>query len=180
MVDGWTSGYVGRNVDANHIARLSAGWYQEARRGMWGARLTAERLFEVDPDLRALSLMPLTDYTAPSVRPYAVRGGRTLAASLERSVHLFRAGAASVVDAGPFVAASYRTGVDGVADGTLRAGVAGTRFRLLSANGAVSSVRVDVGYPVALSDALPRRAFAVLTIGTLFDVSRQRDGRRVF
>jgi hypothetical protein len=42
----------------------------------------------------------------------------------------------------------------------------------------VSSVRVDVGAPFALSAALPRRPFVVLTIGTLFDVSRQRDGRR--
>jgi hypothetical protein len=87
-------------------------------------------------------------------------------------------GSASVVDGGAFLAGSYRWHVDGVPDGMLRAGVAGARFRLLSANGAVSSARVDVGYPFALSDALPRRPFAVLTIGTLFDVSRQRDGRR--
>jgi hypothetical protein len=178
MVDGWASGYMGRGVDANHIARLSAAWYEEGWRGMWGMRLTAERLLEVDPDLRALSLMPLTDYTAPVVRPYAVRGGETVAGSLERAVHLFRAGAASVVDAGPFVAGSYRRQVAGLPGATLGAGVAGARFRLLSANGAVSSVRVDVGYPVLLSQSLTRRPFAVLTIGTLFDVSRQRDGRR--
>jgi hypothetical protein len=42
----------------------------------------------------------------------------------------------------------------------------------------VSSVRVDVGAPFALSTVLPRRPFVVLGIGTLFDVSRQRDGRR--
>ena len=35
-----------------------------------------------------------------------------------------------------------------------------------------------VGYPVLLSQSLKRRPFVVLTIGTLFDVSRQRDGRR--
>ena len=52
-----------------------------------------------------------------------------------------------------------------------------SRFRS-SANGAVNSVRVDVGYPVALSSELRRRPFVVMTIGTLFDVSRQRDGRR--
>jgi hypothetical protein len=178
MVDGWASGYAARGVDANQIARVSAAWYQEGRRGMWGARLTAERLLEVDPDLRALSLMPLADYTAPAVRPYAVRGGTTLVGSLERGTHLFQTGAASVVDAGAFVAGSYRWQVMGVPDGQLRAGVAGARFRLLSANGAVSSARVDVGYPIVLSDVLPRRPFVVLTIGTLFDVSRQRDGRR--
>jgi hypothetical protein len=178
--DAWASGYAGRYVDANHIARLSAAWYQEAWRGMWGARLTAERLIEVDPDLRGLSVLPRTDYTAPVVRPYTTRGGSTLAGSVERSVHLFTTGAASVVDAGAFAAGSYRWSVDGVPDGQLRAGVVGTRFRLLSANGAVSNVRIDVGYPVILSEALRRRPFAVLTVGTIFDVIRQRDGRRLF
>jgi hypothetical protein len=178
MVDAWASGYAGGIVDANHIARLSAAWYQESWRGMWGARLTGERLLEVDPDRRALSLLPITDYTAPAVRPYAVRGGRSIAGSLERSVHLFPAGTSSVVDAGGFIAGSYRWQVEEVPDGRIGAAVVGTRFRLLSANGAVSSVRVDVGYPVLLSGALKQKPFAVLTIGTLFDVIRQRDGRR--
>lgn len=178
MVDGWASGYAGRDVDANRILRLSAAWYEQGWRGMWGARLTAEQLLELDPDLRALSLMPLADYTAPAVRPYAVRSGESVSGSVERAFHLFQAGAASVVDAGAFLAGSYRWRVVGVPDDVLRAGVVGARFRLLSANGAVSSVRVDVGYPVVLSDVLPRKPFAVLSIGTLFDVSRQRDGRR--
>jgi hypothetical protein len=178
MVDGWASGYAGRGVDANQIARFSAAWYEHAARGMWGLRVTAERLLEVDPDLRALSLMPLADYTAPAVRPYSVRGGTSIAASLERTVHIVAVGAASVLDAGAFVAGSSRRQVTGVPDEKLDAGVAGARFRLLSANGAVSSVRVDLGYPFAASAVLPRRPFAVLTIGTLFDVSRQRDGRR--
>lgn len=178
MVDGWASGYAGRGLDANRIARLSAAWYEEGWRGMWGARLTAERLHQLDPDLRALSLLPLADHTAPAVRPYAVRGGSSIAGSIDRAVHLCRVGATSVVDAGAFVAGSYRWQVSDVPEGQLRAGVAGARFRLLSANGAVSSVRVDVGYPVILSDVLARKPFAVLTIGTLFDVSRQRDGRR--
>jgi hypothetical protein len=183
MVDAWASGYLGRNIDANHVARLSTSWYGEAARGMWGARFTAERLLELDPDLRQLSLMPSADYTAPAVRPYAARGGRSVAGSFERAVHLFTVGAASVVDAGAFAAASYRWNIDEsprLASGQLRAGVLGTRLRLLSANGVVRSVRVDVGYPVMLSPELPRRAFAVLTFGTLFDVTRQRDGRRLY
>jgi hypothetical protein len=178
MLDGWASGYLARGADANRITRLSAAWYEEGWRGMWGARLTTERLVELDPDLRALSLMHVADYTAPAVRPYSVRGGTSIAGSVERAVHLFTAGAASVVDAGAFVAGSYRWQVEEVPGGQLRAGVTGIRFRLLSANGAVASARLDVGYPVVLSDALPRTPFAMLTIGTLFDVSRQRDGRR--
>jgi hypothetical protein len=41
-------------------------------------------------------------------------------------------------------------------------------------------MRFDVGYPVLLSSTLRRRPFAVVTMGTIFDVSRQRDGRRQF
>ena len=181
MVDGWTSGYLGAKVDANHIERLSAAWYAAGWRGMWGARFTAERLLELDPDLRQLSLMQTADYTAPAVRPYAARAGRALSGSVERSVHLFGVGASSVLDAGTFAAASYRWNVaDRGTDDQLHAAVLGGRLRLLSANGVVSSVRLDVGWPVALSQSLPHRAFATLTFGSLFDVSRQRDGRRLF
>lgn len=180
MLDLWGSGFIGKGVDANHVARASLGWYEAAPRGMWGARVSFERMLEVDPDLRGLSLMPLTDYTAPVVRPYIVRGERTVVGSVERSIHLFTIGNTSVVDAGPFLAGSYRRGVEGAVEPTLRVGVIGTRFRLLTANGAVSSTRVDIGFPVIRSASLSPRPFVVLTIGSLFDVSRQRDGRRVY
>jgi hypothetical protein len=111
---------------------------------------------------------------------YVARGGRSLAGSVERAVHLRRIGTSSVLDAGAFAAGSYRWRVEDVPDNSLRSGVLGTRLRVLSANGAVNSIRIDVGYPVVRSAVLPKRAFAVLTIGTLFDVSRQRDGRRVY
>lgn len=177
-VDGWASGYAARGVDANHVARVSAGWYQSGWHGLWSARVTAERLLELDPDLLALSQLPLSDYTAPVVRPHTLRAGRTVAGSIERSVNLVPVGATSVLAAGAFVAGSYRWQVRGVPGGQLRAGVAGARFRLLSAHGGVNTVRVDVGYPVMLSDVLPRHGFAVITVGTLFDVTRYRDGRR--
>ena len=180
MLDGWASGYVGHGLDANHIARLSSAWYSDAAGGMWGARVTVERLFELDPDLRGLSLMPLADYTAPAVRNYSNRGGRAIAASIERSLRLLEVGAASVLDAGAFVAGSSRRDVNGLPDNRLDAGVIGARFRVLSANGSVNSIRFDIGYPFVLSDAVPKRGFAVLTFGSLFDVSRQRDGRRLF
>jgi hypothetical protein len=180
MLDAWTSGYLGRLIDANHIERLSASWYGAASGGLWGARLTAERMLELDPDLRQLSSMQTADYTAAAVSPYAARAGRALAGSLERSLHLLRVGASSVLDGGAFAAGSYRWQVADRTDDQIRAGVLGGRLRLLSANGAVSSVRVDVGYPVILSSGLPRKVFATVTVGALFDVSRQRDGRRLF
>jgi hypothetical protein len=180
MADGWVSGYAGRGVDANHIARASVAWYAEAPLGMWGLRATAEQLIEIDPDLRGLSLMQLADYSAPALPGYAARGGRSIAASAERTAHLAYVGGNSVLDAGGFLAGSYRWSVDDVPGGQLRAGVIGGRLRVLSANGGVNSIRVDVGYPVIRSEVMPRRAFALMTIGTLFDVSRQRDGRRIY
>lgn len=180
MLDGWASGYLGRGVDRNQIVRASVSWFAEARGGMWGGRASAERLAELDPDLRGLSLMPKADYTTPVLGVYAPRGGRSVAASAERNFHLLRAGASSMLDLGGFLAGSYRWDVRDVAGERLKAGVVGTRLRLLSANGAVSSVRVDLGYPVVRSAALPNHGFLVLTVGSLFDVSRQRDGRRVF
>ena len=180
MADGWLSGYLGRGIDANHIARASLAWYGDAARGMWGLRLTAEQMIEVDPDRRGFSLMSLADYAAPALPRDVARGGHSIAASAERNVHLRRIGASSVLDAGGFVAGSYRWRVEDVPGGQLRAGVVGLRARVLSANGTVNSIRFDVGYPVIRGEIMPNRAFAAMTIGTLFDVSRQRDGRRVY
>ncbi|MEO6527764.1 MAG: hypothetical protein ABIP93_14170 [Gemmatimonadaceae bacterium] len=180
LADGWLSGFMGRGVSANHLARASVAWYAEAPGGMWGLRATGEQMIDLDPDLRGLSLMPLADYTAPTLPGFVARGGRSLAGSAERSVRVHRVGVNSMLDVGAFVAGSYRWRVEDVPGNALRSGVIGTRFRVLSANGAINAMRFDVGYPVVRSDVLPKRAFALLTIGTLFDVSRQRDGRRIY
>ena len=71
-------------------------------------------------------------------------------------------------------------GVGDVVGNEPKAGIVGARLRILSANGTVSSVRLDVGYPVIRSAVLSSRPFVVLTYGTLFDASRQRDGRRAY
>ena len=180
MADGWASAYLGRGVDRNQITRASMSFYSEAARGMWGVRFTAEQLSELDPDRRGLSLMPLADLTSPVVGRFAARGGQSVAASLDRDVRLVRVGAASVLNVGGFLASSYRRHVDEVPNGELKAGVIGARLRILSANGTVSSVRVDVGYPVFRSDVLPGKPYVIVTYGTLFDASRQRDGRRLY
>jgi hypothetical protein len=180
MLDGWASSYFGNGVDHNQILRASLSWYAEAPAGMWGLRLTAEQLREIDPDRRGLSLMPLADYTSPAVRPYGARGGRSVAASLDRDVHVRHVGSASIVNVGGIAAGSYRWAVSDVPGGQLRAGVVGVRVRVLSANGTVGSIRMDVGYPVIRSAVMPGRPYVTLTYGTLFDASRQRDGRRIF
>lgn len=180
MMDGWASAYVGRGVDRNQITRASLSYYTQAARGMWGLRVTAEQLSELDPDRRGLSLMPLADYTAPLLGYRVTRGGRSIAASVDRDVRVVRVGAASVLNVGGFLASSYRWRVEDVVGSELKAGIVGARVRILSANGTVSSVRLDVGYPVIRSAMLSSRPFVVLTYGTLFDASRQRDGRRAY
>ena len=180
MVDGWASGFLGRGVDRNQVTRASMSYYTEAARGMWGLRLTAEQLSQLDPDRRALSLMPLADLTTPLLRHLAARGGQAVAGSIDRDVRLVHVGAASVLNVGGFLASSYRWHVNDIPNSELKAGVIGARLRILSANGTVSSVRVDVGYPVIRSDVLPSKPYVIVTYGTLFDASRQRDGRRVY
>ena len=180
MVDGWASAYLGRGVDRNQISRASLSYYSKAARGMWGVRVTAEQLSELDPDRRGLSLMPLADYTAPLLGYRVTRGGQSIAASIDRDIRVAQVGAASVLNLGGFLATSYRWRVDDQAGEDLKAGIVGARLRILSANGSVSSVRLDVGYPVIRSAVLSSRPYVVLSYGTLFDASRQRDGRRAY
>jgi hypothetical protein len=180
MLDGWASAYLGRDVDRNQITRASLMYRAEAWRGMWGLRVTAEQLAELDPDRRGLSLMPLADYTSPMLGSLATRGGRTLAASMDRDFRVMRVGAASVLNVGGFFASSYRWDVSDPVIDELSAGVVGTRLRILSANGTVGSIRLDVGFPVFGSAALPSKPYVVISYGSLFDASRQRDGRRAY
>ena len=180
MLDGWASAYRGRDVDLNEITRASLMYRAEAWRGMWGLRVTAEKLAELDPDRRGLSLMPLADYTAPMLGALATRGGRTIAGSVDRDIRVMRVGAASVLNVGGFFASSYRWDVSDPTVSQLAAGVLGTRLRILSANGTVGSIRMDVGFPVFRSAVLPSKPYLVISYGSLFDASRQRDGRRAY
>ena len=124
--------------------------------------------------------MPLADFTAPLLGALATRGGRSLAGSIDRDVRLMRVGAASVLNVGGFFASSYRWDVSDAAVNQLTAGVVGARLRILSANGTVGSIRLDVGFPVFRSAVLPSKPYVVISYGSLFDASRQRDGRRAF
>ena len=85
-----------------------------------------------------------------------------------------------MISLGSFLAGSYRWRVesDSVPNHELKAAVVGARLRVLSANGTVNSIRLDVGYPFIRSDILSKSPFLIVTFGSLFDVSRQRDGRR--
>lgn len=179
-LDAWASGYAGRGVQRNQILRASLSWFAGAAGGMWGLRTTVEQLREVDPDRRGLSLMPQLDVTAPALLRYQAHGGKALAASVERSMHVRQMSANSVLDLGGFLGSSRRWDVDNARGQSIAADVLGVRLRLLSAHGAVSSIRLDVGYPVNRSALVPNRGFVILQFGSLVETSRQRDGRRIY
>ena len=75
-------------------------------------------------------------------------------------------------------AASYRAGSTTDLTGRVTVNLAGIRLRLLSANGRITSVRLDLSYPVASSALVRRQLYVSLAAGSLFDIGRQRDGTR--
>jgi hypothetical protein len=54
----------------------------------------------------------------------------------------------------------------------------GLRLRVVSTNGLVNSTRIDLSYPALTNSRIGRRPLLSISLGPLFDVARQRDGRR--
>jgi hypothetical protein len=176
--DVWTSGYFG-NVRANHTDRVAVNAYADTWRGFWGARLMFEQLIELDPDERVFSLATIAnDPSLPAVPQLARLANRAVMSSLERSMHLFPVARASVLDGGLFAAGSARWDAARTGAPSFAVGVVGARLRLLSANGTINSMRVDVTYPVVATGSVVHRPLLSITITPMFDESRQRDGRR--
>jgi hypothetical protein len=176
--DAWTSGFLG-NVRANQMDRVSVAAYQEARDGFLGGRVMFEQLLQLDPDLRILSLANVAnDPSFPAVpQPFRV-ANRALTASAERSFHLRPIGRSSMLDGSLFTAASARWDAPTMGAEHFGVAVVGVRLRVLAANGAISSTRIDISYPVAATGSVVRRPLFSISLAPLFDASRLRDGRR--
>lgn len=99
-------------------------------------------------------------------------------ASLERAYHLVPFGRASMIDLGPFTAASLRWDAPNTDTQSFGVAMVGIRGRVISANGLVNSIRVDVAYPVLANTSVVHRPLLSVSLGALFDIARQRDGRR--
>jgi hypothetical protein len=176
--DAWASGFLG-DVRPNQIDRLSISAYHEARRGFWGGRILFEQLLELDPDMRMLSLATAANDPAFAALPQQFRlADRALSSSVERSVHLRPIGRSLTLDGALFLAGSARWDAPGMGTARFGVGVVGARLRFLSANGAISSTRIDLTYPVVSNQSVVRRPLLSISLAPLFDTSRQRDGRR--
>lgn len=176
--DAWASGYLGR-VRHNHVDRFALSEYNEAARGFWGGRLMFEQLLELDPDVRGVTLANIAADPSFSAVPALFRqANRAAFASIERAVHLVPFGRASMIDVGAFAAGSLRWDAPNTTTQSFGVLVTGLRFRVISTNGLVNSTRIDVAYPVAVNSPVKRKPLLSISLSPLFDLSRQRDGRR--
>ena len=177
-MDVWTNGFFGK-VRGNHIDRFVAGGFLEAPQGFWAARLQFEELLNLDPDLRSLSLAGIGADPSFAAVPTPMRlADRALSSNVERSFHLRPVARASMLDASLFAAASLRWDAPLARSDRLAVAVIGARLRLFSANGSFTSTRVDISYPVASNGSVVHRPLLSISVASLLDAPRQRDGRR--
>jgi hypothetical protein len=176
--DAWVSGFLG-HVRTNHADRVSFSGYREANRGFWGARIAVEQRLELDPDLRDLTLVSgATDPSFAAVpHPYRL-SRRSGFATAERSLHLLPIGRASVLDGAVFGATSLRWDAPNTDPRTFGVTVVGARLRLLATNGASTSWRIDVAYPVRADAPVVHRPLLSVSVAPLLDAPRMRDGQR--
>ncbi len=171
--DVWVAGFVqGRRWNDGSV-RGAFSLLREAPRGMWTARLAGEQLTDPDPDVRALATMDPTVRALPQRSRLAESA---VAASLERSLHLFGLTRGYVVDGSLFSALSTRW--DPAAPGADRISLAaiGAGFRLTPTRLGRASVRLDIGYPVVASRGVSRRVFFGFTLAPWIEAGRSRSG----
>jgi hypothetical protein len=189
--DLWTSGYRSPSQWSGGSLRGSVAYFRQAPRGLWSARLAAERLFDPDPDVRALATAdPATP--AFSQRGRFAEGAASL--SIERSVRLVGLSRSWALDGASFGAWSTRwdaaTRRIVTADGRalvapevegpseyLSTGVLGFGLRLSPKKAGRATARLDVGYPVLRFGDIPRRPFIAIGISPWLDQGRRRDER---
>jgi hypothetical protein len=177
-LDAWANGYVGY-VRPNHVDRVAAGGFFSAPRGFWAGRLMLEQLIQLDPDLRMLSLARAGADPSFAAVPLAMRSAnRALVANVERSIHLRPIARASMLDAALFAAGSLRWDAPASPDEHFKVAMVGGRLRLFSANGTFSSMRVDLGVPVASSASVVHRPLLSVGLTSLIDAPHLRDDRR--
>jgi hypothetical protein len=176
--DVWTSGYIG-DVRKNHVDRVAVNEYHQAPGGFAGSRLMFEQLLEIDPDLRGVTLAGVAADPSFAAVPSIFRSAnRAVFASTERAFHLAPVGRASTLDIGGFVAGSIRWDAPNTTTRSFGVATAGLRLRILSTNGLISSTRLDLSLPVRANTQIARHPLLSVSIAPLFDVVRQRDGRR--
>ena len=189
--DLWTSGYRSPSRWSGGTLRGAVTYYREAPRGVWAARLAAERLFDPDPDVRALAS---ADPAAPAFASRADFAEGAVSLSVERSRKLMDLSHSWSIAGAGFgawttrwdAAAARLVAGDGrlmsapEAEGSaeyLSAGVLGFGLRLSPRKPGRATARLDFGYPLVRLGDVPRRPFIAIGVSPWLDQGRWRDGR---
>ena len=196
--DVWASGYrslgTGGGEWSAGALRGSIAFLTPATRGLWSARLSAERLVDPDPDVRSLTMADPAWRALP-------RGSRlaepAVSASIDRTLHLTGPRRGYVLDGAVFGAGSVRW--DGaaaqpagarLARGTglalevpelagserLYVGSLGVGLHLTPTRFGRATIGLDVGFPVLRSPQVAPRPYIGISITPPFGAGRRRDG----
>ena len=196
--DVWASGYrslgTGGGKWSAGALRGSLALLTPATRGLWSARLSAERLVDPDPDVRSLTMADPAGRALP-------RGSRlaetAVSASLDRTIHFTAPRRGYVLDGAVFGAGSVRwdgaspqsaagrlasdRGVtlevpESAGSERLYVGSLGVGLRLTPTRFGRATIGLDVGFPVLRSPQVARRPYVGVSITPPFGAGRRRDG----
>jgi len=176
VTDLWVSGFVSGGLHAGSV-RAHGVYYRAAPRGLWIAQVAGERLFDPDPDVRALGTL---DPALPLFPSDSRIAELALSAAVERDVHLRVVSRNYAVDGAVFSAFSWRHDPPpmGPNASQLYAGVVGLGLRLAPTRAGRATFRLDLGFPVARSPQLRGRPYIGVMIMPWLGGDRERDGRR--
>jgi hypothetical protein len=170
--DVWVSGYARKGGWDAGSNRGALSLFKRAPRGMWTMRIAGEQLTDPDPDVRALATVDLTSRALPKRSRLAESA---VAASLERSAHLFGLTRGYVLDGALFGAVSSRWDPAAMNAGRISIAALGVGLRLAPTRLGSASIRFDVGYPIASSGGVaPRRPFFGITLSPWIEAGRSR------
>jgi len=175
VADLWTSAYAWSGRWDAATFRTALAYYQAAPRGFWSARLTAERLFNPDPDVRSFVTVDPTAQLLPDSRRLAEAA---LGLSAEREVRLRPLTRSWALDGSVFAAASSRWDAVQPSPEHLDVGVLGLGLRLAPARAGRATARLDVGFPVVGSSLLRKGPYIAIGISPWWGDERHRAGRR--
>jgi hypothetical protein len=173
--DVWSSGFIGaHHWDAGSV-RAQLSYHAAARRGTWKVHLAAERLFNPDPDIRALAAL---DPVLPLFPRESRLAEAAVAVSVERGVHLRALWRSMALDGAIFSAFSLREDPVSPSPDRLYAGVVGLGLRAVPLRSGRASFRLDIGFPLVRSPQLGRRPYVGVMVIPWLGAERERGGRR--
>ena len=174
--DIWSNGYRVKDSVTNTSLRASATLVVKAKNGLWTARAAAERLWDPDPDVFALSI---SDPMFKTLSPTSRLAERALSAHVERAAALYTRDGRWAVEGALFGSWSQRVRtLDVVGDPVreMQAAVVGVGLRHVWADPWQAPLRVDIGRTVMRSGGQPNKWIVSLSVSPWLAGGRARDG----